>query len=781
MPLPSASTPALLRLDSVSFEGAGSYITLPEPLRLARRGRVLIAGTEGAGKSMIPEVITLVLYGKGSPRVRSVGFTERSLMNPVIGYQGTITAEVGVGAAARHVAITQAFKHKTLKSRYIISIDGKREEPETKPQQRKRVNQLVPISYDEWLGIAYLYQGGIHDLLAGSPTEKRAYLTGVFGLNFFEDLIVTAVERQKNLERRATGAVEAAQRLADVTEEKGQAQRAVTSLPPRSEVESGLQSLKTRVQQVATALGEARATKTALERRATVEKALEAIMLKRGWAAAIPERKEELLALREKRTVLQEQIKQVKRLGAERRAAVDKFRAAQERAVQAKGALDDIRLKAEPYAALLEQQEVEPRDVTGALSRVPDDVVIADGTGDAANVEQQAAQLNVLLRAFGLATHCPTCTRLLTEADRKLLGQEIASLRTKIGASLAEGFPFLPRGTVREARAWFEEGAYVAVSLGRASAQHQKALDALSDASAALERVPQPPKLAALEEALEALTAQCGEAEAEAADAEAALRHQHTLQAMPAAGHLTTASELQVSLEKKLADLTSRQQAAASILSQVDAGEATLRALDKQKQQAEAAMSAMAAAAADAQRYRDVLVPYFKTLRASKVRTCVSVLEAVLPAYINAMSSAQYTGATAKLEVSEDLQSIDLMLRPSEGSQWLSGFQASGGQRRRFTLAIQAALREVSPRQANVMFFDEPFSDLESDGKHLFVNRLLPLMMERCAGLESVFVIAHDKEILESSNQSFDEAWRVTGPRGGSTITTGLRLSELKG
>ena len=641
------------------------------------------------------------------------------------------------------------------------------------------MNQLVPISYDEWLGIAYLYQGGIHDLLAGSPTEKRAYLTGVFGLNFFEDLIVTAIERQKNLERRATGAVEAAQRLADVTEELGQAQRAVAALPPRSEVESGLQSLKTRVQQVATALGEARATKAALERRGAVEKALEAVLLKRGWTA-VPERKQELLALREKRTVLQEKIKQAKRLSEERRAATDKFRAAQERAAQAKEALNDIRLKAEPYAALLERDEVEPTDVTGALSRAPDDVVIADGKVDG-DYKQQAAQLNVLLRALSIATHCPTCTRPLTGADRALLEEQAATLRKQLGASLARHYPFLPKGPVHEARKWYEGGMYVGVSLERASAQHKKALQACSDAFEALSGIPQPPKLATLEEALEALTAQCREAEAEAADAEAALRHQHTLQAMPAAGHLATASELLESLEKKLASLTSKQQAAASILSQVDTGEATLRALEKQKQQAEVAVNAMAAAAADAQRYRDVLVPYFKTLRASKVRTCVSVLEAVLPAYINAMSSAQYTGATAKLEVSEDLQSIDLMLRPSEGSQWLSGFQASGGQRRRFTLAIQAALREVSPRQANIMFFDEPFSDLESEGKHLFVNRLLPLMMERCGGLESVFIIAHDKEILESSNQSFDEAWRVTGPRGGSTITTGLRLSELKG
>lgn len=771
LPLPNTVAPALLRLDSLSFEGAGSYLALPEPLRLAKRGRVLIAGPEGAGKSMIPEVLTLVLYGKGSPRVRAVGFTERTLMNPVFGYQGTVTAEVGTGVAQRRISITQAFKHKTLKSRYIISIDGKREEPETKPQQRKRVNQIVPISYDEWLGIAYLYQGGVHDLLAGSPAEKRAYLTGVFGLNFFEDLITTAIERQKNLERRATGAVDAAQRLADVTEELAQAQRAMAALPSRDTVEAGLLKIKERVKNVATALGEARAAQEALERRATVESALAAIRQRYNWTTIpLEEWKEELLKIRERRAVLQEQAKQAKRIAAQRQAALEKFQAASETAAKAKRALSDAREKAKPYTALV-GLECEPNDVLSALKRLPPGLVLPT-CPQPSQVDYEAAvtEMRTLTRALDIATGCcPTCTRPLTEADRAQFESRLAVLAKQIGGSLVASYPFLPAGPVEQAIDWFETGSYAVFSVDRAELQFRKAASAMSAASAALEQTPQPVPPPA-----DTLAAKEAEAEEAVRDAEAAKRHLHTLAALPPgeAGDLPA-------LEAKLADLTARQQAAASILSQVDRAEATLLALEKQKQQAEAATNAMAAAAADAQRYRDALVPYFKTLRAAKVRACVSVLEAVLPAYVNAMSSAQYTGATAKLEVSEDLQNVDLMLRPSESGQWLSGFQASGGQRRRFTLAIQAALREVSPRQANIMFFDEPFSDLESEGKHLFVHRLLPLMMERCPGLESVFIIAHDKEVLESSNQAFDEAWRVTGPKGGSAVATGLRLSDL--
>jgi DNA repair exonuclease SbcCD ATPase subunit len=145
------------------------------------------------------------------------------------------------------------------------------------------------------------------------------------------------------------------------------------------------------------------------------------------------------------------------------------------------------------------------------------------------------------------------------------------------------------------------------------------------------------------------------------------------------------------------------------------------------------------------------------------------------------MSASQYAGAEVKLVVSDDLKDVDLTLRVGKNMPWISAVQASGGQRRRFTMAILAALREVSPRKANVMFFDEPFADLEAEGKLLFVNKLIPTLMDRCPDLESLFLIAHDAEVLQAGNDAFDDVWTVERDEQGSRLIMGQKLSMIAG
>jgi DNA repair exonuclease SbcCD ATPase subunit len=234
---------ALLRLRSLVFEGAGSYRQPTGLLPLANQGRVLICGPEGSGKSMVPEVSTLVLFGKGSPRMRATGLVESSIVNKDTGYQAKLTFDSGFGVAARHVDIEQAFKHKRAGSRYVITIDGARDLTVNKPEQKKLVKRLVPLSYAEWLGVVYLAQNGIHDLLLGTPSQKRAYLTSVFGLDFYDDLLTEAQEELKRLLKEAEGALDLEQQLADVRADLKKAEAARAELPERAQVEAGIKKL----------------------------------------------------------------------------------------------------------------------------------------------------------------------------------------------------------------------------------------------------------------------------------------------------------------------------------------------------------------------------------------------------------------------------------------------------------------------------------------------------------------------------------------------------------
>jgi DNA repair exonuclease SbcCD ATPase subunit len=213
----------------------------------------------------------------------------------------------------------------------------------------------------------------------------------------------------------------------------------------------------------------------------------------------------------------------------------------------------------------------------------------------------------------------------------------------------------------------------------------------------------------------------------------------------------------------------------------MDEAETSIRHLKKQRNDLKLKAEEHATIALTIKSYQDELIPYFTALRASKVRSRIGVLENVLPVYVNALATGQYLGAGLKFEVSDDLESVDLMLKPSRFGPWLTALQNSGGQRQRFMLALYAGLYEVSPRKANALFMDEPFSGMEGEGKLRFINHVLPLLQERCPGLESIFVISHDDEVLNAANDSFDSVWTADRDERGSAIHIGQRLAAVAG
>jgi DNA repair exonuclease SbcCD ATPase subunit len=145
------------------------------------------------------------------------------------------------------------------------------------------------------------------------------------------------------------------------------------------------------------------------------------------------------------------------------------------------------------------------------------------------------------------------------------------------------------------------------------------------------------------------------------------------------------------------------------------------------------------------------------------------------------MFGNKYSGAELSLVVDDDMRNIDLELKTEKWKKPVNAAQASGGERRRFTLSILGALREITPRRCNVMFLDEPFSDLESAGKAMFVERLLPMMLERAPGLTSIFVIAHDQEVLQSAANTFDRVWLTKNARKtGSVVDVNARFSRTE-
>ncbi len=817
-------TEALLRIKSLSFEGAGTYRTLSAPLPLAKQGRVLICGPEGSGKSMIPEVMTLVLYGKGSPRVRKSGLVESSIVNEAHGYQGTLAFDSGHGASTRHVSITQAFKHKRMKSRYIITVDGVREEPDTKPQQKKLVKRLAPLSYEEWLGVVYLHQGGIHDLLAGSPTEKREYLTSVFGLDFYDDLLTTAQEELKALAKKSMAGGDLQQELANLEEEQREAQAVLDEVPGGvAAVEAGVTKLSERLQKLSNDLGKLEAADDAFDALSELKDQIESatVDLHERLKHDADATQEALEAAQEEQdtcaTSLTEIEAQLRSMFHQHTA----YDAANQRVQEVLTALTKNQERIAPIAEAL--QEVPSDDVLEKLQalmqeaetllgrvanfsdsakvKIKNSVRWQDHAKEADQAVLTIAKLEKLAKSH--ASTCPTCDSALDEAGLKA---SVAALQKQATASRALALGALKAALLKldgelDADWWslwsFDDATVGEVTdkvinhreahdrlarLEEAQATHQEALTKAQVALKALKKPQSPEKLVEQKKTLEA----------ELGGFKAAVKKLTVLVSLhkqyDAARKLIDGLTTQEEVQAQLAALGAKREKAKTSLSEAlkiksacDQAVSTLKHLKKRLNLVNTAIQEHADTAVRVQHYEETLVPYFTALRASKVRSCVSVLEGVLPVYVSAMSSHQYTGAEVKLSVSDDLKDVDLMLRTGGHAPWISAIQASGGQRRRFTMAIIAALREVSPRKANLMFFDEPFADLESDGKLLFVQRLIPTLMERCPDLDSVFTIAHDAEVLQAANDSFDSVWQVERDERGSRIEIGKRLAMVDG
>lgn len=797
-------TEALLRIKSLSFEGAGTYRTLSAPLPLAKQGKVLICGSEGAGKSMIPEVMTLVLYGKGSPRVRKTGLVESSIVNEAHGYQGTLAFDSGHGASTRHVSITQSFKHKRMGSRYIITVDGVRETPDTKPQQKKLVKRLAPLSYEEWLGVVYLHQGGIHDLLAGGPTEKREYLTSVFGLDFYDDLLTTAQEELKTLVKKSSTAGDLQQELANLEEEQRIHQATLDEVPGGvAAVEAGVTKLSERLQKLSNDLGKLEAADEAFDTLSELHEQIESLTAEQGVGKA-PEDASEALetAQADQETcaaALSELEAQLRSMFHQKTA----YDAAQARDQEAQAALTKNQQRIDVIATQLKDAAAPDDDVMGKLQALMQEAETLLGRDfklegvkvkvskvswqEHAKAADQAAvtatKLEKLAKAH--AADCPTCASHL---DEETLKTTIASLREHAKTSRAAALSTLQAQFLSLSAKWwpYEDDATIGAvvdnvidwrdawdKLARLEEARTTYGETLAKAQAALQALskPQSPeKLTANKKALEPVLAQHKVA-VKNLTALVSLHKQYGAASKLVAG-LTqddVKSQLATGTTKREKTKASLNEAL-KIKSACDQATASLRHLKKRIGLVNDAIQDHVETAVKVQHYQETLVPFFTSLRASKVRACVSVLEGVLPVYVSAMSSNQYTGAEVKLSVSDDLKDVDLMLRTGENTPWVSAVQASGGQRRRFTMAIIAALREVSPRKANLMFFDEPFADLESEGKLLFVQRLIPTLMERCPDLESVFVIAHDQEVILSARDSFDQIWQVFRDEKGSRV-----------
>jgi DNA repair exonuclease SbcCD ATPase subunit len=796
---------ASLELKHIELAGAFSYQHPAQHVDLDKQGRVLISGKEGSGKTTIPEVITSVLYGRGSPRLRKARLSESAIVNnrTIGGYY----ARLDLISNGHPASILQAHKHKKYGSSYRIYIDGKLKTPDGKRQQRDLVNRLVPISFDEWLGTGYLHQGGVHDLLAGTPAEKKAYLTNVFGLGVYDAMLDSARDEEKALKNVEASSLGLQQQLAEAKAE-------------RKSVESKLDKIIEDDWRTDIAAWQKKNDEDVQAARARLEKATKTLAKLESKASAANELGEMKAKLKKlnvdsatAKTSLSDAKAEISRL-TKRRLAVKELIARAERGLgdyrEAKAEMTSLRQKFDDIKEKLKTMGTATADATtlkDALSLVEKASAVSDRLLDAdplapddANVDWSAnakqfvrlkQEIKSVREACASDDSCPVCTRPLDKASVEGI---VSTLSKKATASLKKAHAGLAanlskrvgRKELTKLANGVDTIADLEKKLRAALASSEKAKELTAKLTATSDHLDAARKLYARAKAecldddefagakkkLAAMTATLSSEEEKVARLESALtlidgiRQRKEFLAdddkLDAVGVKAEQKRLSKVYDQKLAG----SQEAASLLGQLSAVNKTIKGLKARIDQE----------ADNTVRLRGLqafTIPFLTAIRGTKIRECLGVLEEVLPVYVQAMFSSKYRNASIRMTVDDDFKNVDMSLKTEGWKKPVSALQASGGERRRFTLAILGALREITPRRANVLFLDEPFQDLKSSGKMLFVERVMPMMLERCPGLTSIFVIAHDHEVLHSAANSFDSVWQVKNSRKhGSIIKT---------
>ena len=782
---------SILRFKNADFEGAGLF-KRPTYVELEKKGLVAILGDEGTGKTTLPEVLTNVIWGQGSPRMVTDKLNDRTIANLETGYAATVRFDSGFDAQQRAIEITQAFKHPVHKSKYTIAINGdSKSTPTTKPEQKKLLARIAPISYAEWLGVGYLYQGGTHAILSGSKAQKQAYLTAVFGLSFWEDLILEAKNEGKVFNGFAGQSLDLSSQLATLADEEAAIIAAVAKEPDPDEIAEQVSNLTEKLQTFSARVAKLTAVATTAKQYQEAKAKLHELWSGDGEpeevrAELVTNIKAKKSLLKETRATLEAKLVDHTRYVAAKKH-VDK---AAKLAEEAKAAFDALENEAAVAGDLPNKEELDLADnllnTANAIGVTPADGAHTDISADEAEelVRTAKASLDKLLKLKSKLSKdctCPTCGSQLTDLDNMVSSQEkeLAKQRKRAGVVFFRAGAIYTQEQIdaaherHDAIAAASKKAEEATTAWKKTKKDFKEVSAVSDEEVAELRT----TVASLSEEVDALTHQRDEVDEAIAQKSVVASLAKSLGDV----NLDTLSDDREKAKAKHAKAQEVHGLAMDAKRRVDQATARLASIKQQRLSLEEKVNRVGHLAMMADKYENEIIPYLSSLRAARVRERVAVLEGVLPAYLKEMSTHQYEGASMKLVVSDDLEEIDLVMKPSRFNTELQSVQASGGQRRRFTLALLGALREVSPRTSNIMFLDEPFADLQSEGKLLLLNRLLPLMLERCPGLESVFVIAHDREILESSNTSFDDVWRMTNHgEAGSRINTGLTLSKVR-
>lgn len=148
-----------------------------------------------------------------------------------------------------------------------------------------------------------------------------------------------------------------------------------------------------------------------------------------------------------------------------------------------------------------------------------------------------------------------------------------------------------------------------------------------------------------------------------------------------------------------------------------------------------------------------------KGIRVAQLEKVMNLVLTVLPVY----TSRMFKDRAFEFEVVCDAGNIEILASRTDknGTYKYDISSLSGGESKKMALCLVLAVAKarLSHKKVNIVILDEVDSQIDSYGRYLFINEILPMIREE---FESVFVISHSEEIKQAS--MYDEVLGFTQP-----------------
>jgi DNA repair exonuclease SbcCD ATPase subunit len=778
----------MLEFLNISFNNAFTWKRGNIPL--ANQGLVLICGrnrdaspeigsSNGAGKSSVFELLMHALYNTTSKGIKYGG-----IVNEIVGKDCMI--ELEFKAQGHHYLVKQYRAHSTFGNKILIDRDGIDVTPHRSPDAKKYVAKIVGLSKEEFLGVVYLSQGSTHTLIEGKGAERRQYISDLFQLYQYDQLIVAIDNRRDEFSGQLqTLEVEATQ-LRQLTDR-------LSGMPSLQQLKQECSLLASAIERVTdqnlesqnqavdlTVLIQKLQQREELENIGANPEAASKLKKKqsrqRVWNKSIGS----LRSLQDQITDRQGLQEKLVKLGTapEGNIAVDLAKHeldAKELPGRVKQAKQRDRIKE------LIQQELKdlPNNLTSdKIKNIIDDFTnkLIDSEADFKSESSQLTKLASLKDP-----ECPYCLQPVTSEylipKKEELSESVEKLRIEV-LKLRDDVDLHSKrqSSLEKIDRWKDQvdllGNDNADLLSKRLNQVQEKLDQLKEAESRASKFRElEGKISVLpDEDLNNVITDIGllQGKLDKLEEEIVILNEEKTRAelldtLPHGSLVDTKNTLQRAkrLAVELANvLASGHDAHARC--QIELQERENLETDLTKLQAKSDKLAIL-------RHKDYIcrevIAALKQLKQKRMRAILKAIQAVLPKYVGVMFSE--SGLRFELEEDEEENSIDIMAHRQVKGRYhkLPIKRLSGGEKKRLGVALLFTLQQVlSPsKQANLLILDEADDGLDVLGKEAFVSALRLL-----EGYSSVFVTTQNRSMAES--HYFDSIWEVIKENGISTL-----------